>query len=98
MHSSSFEEKRSTIGDTIYSFTFLAVGSIIQNVTSNPSITAMGAIIAPAKAADHIPSIAPGKTAVAAAARPTPIAALAGVIILPKTKLSLSSFSIESFL
>lgn len=34
----------------------------------------MGAITAPAKAADPIPSIAPGKTAVAAAARPTPIA------------------------
>ncbi|WP_264735507.1 hypothetical protein [Wolbachia endosymbiont (group A) of Rhinocyllus conicus] len=37
----------------------------------------MTPIVAPAKAAEPIPSIAPGKIAVAAAARPTPIAALA---------------------
>lgn len=76
--SSSFEEKHfPTIGDIIYSFTFLAIGSIIQNVAIIPAITDMGAIIAPAKAADPIPRVTPGKTAVAAAARPTRIAKLA---------------------
>lgn len=91
--SSSFEEKHfPTIGDIIYSFTFLAIGSIIQNVAIIPAITDMGAIIGPAKAVDHIPwcfPVTPGKTAFAAAARTTPIAKLAAHKQAPITKLSL---------
>lgn len=75
--SSPFEEKCSTIGDIIYSFTFSAIGLIIRVVAIIPAIAAMGAINAPAKAADPIPSVAPGKIAIAAAARPTPVAKLA---------------------
>ncbi len=54
----------------------------------------MGAITAPAKTADPIPNIAPGKTAVAAAARPTPVAALASVTIPKEIGKPLSSLSI----
>lgn len=72
--SSPFEEKCSTIGDIIYSLTFSAVGSITQNVTYAPAANSIGAITAPAKTADSIPSVAPG---IIAAARPTPVAKLA---------------------
>lgn len=92
-HSSSFEEKHfSTIGDMIYSFTFSAIGSIIQIVAITPAINDMGAINAPAKAADPIPSIILGEIAVAAAARPTPIAKLAAQKQAPIKKLFLEKF------
>ena len=48
-----------------------------STATDNPAIGAIAPIAAPVKAAEPIPSIAPGKIAVAAAARPTPIATLA---------------------
>ncbi|GFQ86047.1 uncharacterized protein TNCT_567291 [Trichonephila clavata] len=51
------------------------IGSIIYSIVRSAAIGAMTPIVAPAKAAEPIPSIAPGKIAVAAAARPTPIAA-----------------------
>ncbi len=93
---SSFEEKQlltfSTIGDIIYSLTFSAIGWITPNVTKNPAITAMGAINAPAKAADPIPSVAPGKIAIVAAARPTPVAKLAAHKQAPVKKLFLEKF------
>lgn len=92
LHSSSFEEKRSTTGDIIYSFTFLAISSITQNVTRHPAIAAIGAITAPAKAADPIPSVAPGKIAIVAAARPTPVAKLAAHKQAPVKKLFLEKF------
>lgn len=60
----------------MYSFTFSAADSVAM-AAKTPAIGAMAPITAPAKAAEPIPSIAPGKIAVAAAARPTPIAALA---------------------
>ncbi len=46
------------------------------------AITAIAPIVAPAKTADPALSIIPGEIAVAAAARPTPIAALMGAAIL----------------
>ncbi|WP_047759230.1 hypothetical protein [Wolbachia endosymbiont of Armadillidium vulgare] len=92
LYSSPFEEKRSTIGDIIYSFTFLAIGAITFSATNIPAIAAMGAITAPAKAANPIPSVAPGKIAIVAAARPTPITAPAGVVIPEPTQTFYHSF------
>ncbi len=42
LYSSPFEEKRSTIGDIIYSFTFSAIGAITFSATNIPAINAMG--------------------------------------------------------